>query len=544
MPVMKNLHNKGQALVVSYLVISAFIVISAALSSKAVSERSLALRNKLTAEAFYLAEGATENAISALTSGIANYQLDVNIPSLNVTTSFATFSGAVVNSTITELNSTDRLVTEGQTKIWVRNYEVVSSAQHPQNANINVTVHQIIARRLIPTFQHSVFYDDDLEILPGANMNLSGRIHCNNDIYMDADSGATLKVNSTYVHSAGNIYNKRKNNGSRLSGEVEITRDKPGAPDYEAMDNLDCDSANWTTAATDRWDGSVQSSVHGVTELTAPSVASIQPGGYYASNADVVITETGIVKGGVPLREGVDYPNGTVTINQTLYDNREGSYIRTVNVDLSKLANLAGESPGVGQPAYANNLPSNGLMYVTVADVAGTQPGVRLFNGATIDRSGGLTIVSNDPVYIQGDYNTVDEKPAAVICDSLNILSNRWNDANSPAANWASRTANQTTINSAFIAGVDTTTSGNYNGGLENYPRLHENWSGINLNIKGSFVALWESQVADGSWAYGSPRYTAPRRNWYYNTAFNNPSNLPPFTPWAVEAQRIAWWQE
>jgi hypothetical protein len=94
------------------------------------------------------------------------------------------------------------------------------------------------------------------------------------------------------------------------------------------------------------------------------------------------------------------------------------------------------------------------------------------------------------------------------------------------------------------VAGVKTTTAGQYNGGLENYPRLHENWSGTNLNIKGSFVELWNSSVATGNWAYGGSQYTAPNRNWSYNAAYNNPSNLPPFTPYAVEAQRVAWWTE
>jgi len=41
-------------------------------------------------------------------------------------------------------------------------------------------------------------------------------------------------------------------------------------------------------------------------------------------------------------------------------------------------------------------------------DASGTQePGIRLINGSQIYRSSGLTVVSNDPIYIQGDYNTM-----------------------------------------------------------------------------------------------------------------------------------------
>jgi hypothetical protein len=542
--------NKGQALIVAYMVVSVFITMAAALSSKAVSEKNISLRDKLNTEAFYLAEGGIEDAVSKFTSAIANYQSQPDVQNYNVVTTFNTFSGASVSSSIRSLESTDRLVLEGQTNVLVRNYEITSTAVHPQNNAISVTLHQIIARRLIPTFQHSVFYNEDLEVLPGADMTLSGRIHCNKDIYMDAESGKTLKINSFSLRSSGNIYNMRKDDGRRLAGEVSIRVNKTGSAKYENMNNLDSDSADWTAEATDLWKGTVQSAVHGVTGLSVPAVASIQPGGYYASQANVLITNGQITKDGRVLKEGVDYPVGTITTTETFYSNREGKYITMTNVNLRKLANLDNEKPAPGSPAYPNNLPSNGLIYATrdeyPADTG--EPGIRLKNAAEIGRDKGLTVVSNDPVYIQGNFNTgVDsgvEKPVSVICDSLNLLSNNWNDANSLPGSWNLRTSTETTFNCAFIAGIDQTGTGHYNGGLENYPRLHENWSGVQLNIKGSFVALWNNAVAQGSWLYGQPQYTAPKRNWSYNSAFNNVSNLPPFTPWAVEARRIAWWKE
>jgi len=452
------------------------------------------------------------------------------------------FYNASVTATITRLDANERTVIENQTNILVRDYEITCTVTHPENNNIQVTVHQIIARRLIPTFQHFVFYNDDLEVLPGRNMTMSGRIHCNQNIYLDAEGGATLTIDSLHLYSTGNIYNQRKDSGQELGGEVSIRVTKAGAPKYENMNNLDSDSATWTTDAIDRWKGTVKSAVHGVTQLTAPSVGSIQPNDYYASNANVIITNNQVVKGGAALVEGVDCPMGTITSTTTLYNNREGIDIKTTNIDLKK---LAGYAPGdvEGSPSFRNNLPSNGLLYATRNDATTTEPGIRLVNGGTLYTSGGLTIVSNDPVYVQGDYNTNNERPASIICDSLNILSNNWNDVNSTGG-LSARTATTTTINCAVIAGVDTTTGGHYNGGLENYPRLHESWSGIQLNIKGSFVELWNSHIATGAWQYGAPQYTAPTRNWTYNTNFNNINSLPPFTPWAVEAQRVAWWKE
>ncbi|MDD5730844.1 MAG: hypothetical protein PHN57_06935 [Candidatus Omnitrophica bacterium] len=534
--------NKGQALILAYLVISVMIVLGASLLARAVSERHLAERNRLATEVFYMAEGANDNAIAAFASAIANYQIAPDAASYPVNTYFAQY-GVTVTTIVRRIEDTERQVNEGQTYVSVRNYEVVSTVAHPQQPGVQVTLHQIIGRRLIPTFQHVVFYNDDLEILPGKNMTISGRIHCNEDIYMDAESGATLTIDSTSLHSAGSIYNQRKDNGSQLAGDVSIRVDKPGSPKYANMNNLDCDVDTWTADSQVRWGGSVESSVHGVDKLSAPAVASVQPAGYYANNAEVKVIDNTVYRNGVALVEGVNCPVGTVTTTTTLYNNRENTYVKTTNLDLKKLAGYTSTDPA-GSPSFPNNLPSNGLLYATRDDTGFTyEPGVRLVNGTEIFKSNGLTVVSNDPVYVQGNYNTTNEKPTAIICDALNILSTTWSDSNS-TKDLSSRTPATTTVNAALIAGAEDTATGHYNGGLENYPRLHENWSGTTLNIKGSFVELWESQIANGNWVYGSPQYTAPVRNWTYNTAFNNPANLPPFTPWAVEARRVAWWKD
>ncbi len=536
----KVFRKNGQALIVAYMVIGILLLYSATLLVKGINEKNIAERNRLTAEAFYLAEGAIENAIAAFSSSLANFQSPLNIVTFNNATVFATFGNATVNTTITRLEQNDRLIIEGNLNIYVCNYEATATAVHPQNNTISVTLHQIIGRRLIPTFQHAVFYNDDLEILPGPNMTLSGSIHSNKDIYLDS-SGNTLTIDSFSLRSAGDIYNTRKDAPGPPAGTVSIRVNKPGAPQYENMNGLDSSDPDWRTESTNLWQGTVQSDVHGVTELTAPSVGSIVPGGYYENQADVVITNGTIVKGGVTLTENVDYPAGTITTSTTLYNNREGKFVKMTSVDLNK---LAGQTGLCGGNPCANNLPSNGLLYATRDDATGTQePGIKLVNGSEIFNTGGLTVVSNDPVYINGNYNTVNEKPTSVIADAINLLSNNWNDANS-TKNLTSRAANTTTFNTAFVAGVDETTAGHYNGGLENYPRLHENWTSKNLNIKGSFVSLWNSEIATGDWLYGNPQYTAPLRNWQYNTAFNNPANLPPFTPMAVEIKRIAWWQE
>ncbi len=167
-------------------------------------------------------------------------------------------------------------------------------------------------------------------------------------------------------------------------------------------------------------------------------------------------------------------------------------------------------------------------------------------NGATLASSiagapaiKGLTVVTDQAVYVQGSYNSNSKKPAAFLADSLNILSNAWTDANSALA-LNSRVASTTTINAAFLAGTDSTggaegaagrDAGEYNGGVENYPRLHEKWSSATLNYLGSFVSLGTPRHVNGLWVYGAPQYEAPTRNFRYDTDFNDAAKLPPLTP-------------
>ena len=120
------------------------------------------------------------------------------------------------------------------------------------------------------------------------------------------------------------------------------------------------------------------------------------------------------------------------------------------------------------------------------------------------------------------------------------------------------RNGSDTTINAAFLGGVDVTNGGLYNGGLENYPRFHEDWGGpgATLNYSGSFVSLGTPVHVNGSWCgtggtasnaanNGSVTgancniYNPPVRAWNYDARFNDVGNLPPNTPVFVYVQQV-----
>lgn len=573
---MKINSKNSQALILVCLVIVFFIILIAPLFNIIVSERNILKRERLQKEAFYLAEGALEDTTNQFISDIANFQVQADVaryPAAGThNTAYAASAafpgGSHASSFVTAAEIGMRVVTENGINARVKNYIVTSTCVHPADATITVTLNRAFTLRRIATFQHAVFYNDTLEFLPGAPMTLSGWIHSNNDIYI-ASNGSTLTIDSDYLHSAGDIYNKRLDKAGSDDGTVNI-KVEGTTNTFQNMHTdpvLDCDNTNWATESQTRWKGTVQSSVHGVTKLAVPVVGSIAPSGYYASNAGLKITGTATMRGSVNLAEsdtpghGI-MPKGTITTTAILFDGRNGATMTTTNVDLQKLAGWVKDKDGNLVQSYDNNMPSNGLIYATTSssDTPVTGTAIRLTNGATIysgntyvsgDKttgnlvtadSGGLTVVTNDPVYIQGNYNT-SQKPTATICDSVNILSNSWDDTKSTQS-LNNRNASNTTVDTAFIAGVDTTTPGHYNGGLENYLRLLENWSGKTLNITGCFIELWNSQAATGKWKDPGNYYNAPTRNWAYDSSFASGNKLPPFTPQAIEAQKSTWWKQ
>ena len=61
-----------------------------------------------------------------------------------------------------------------------------------------------------------------------------------------------------------------------------------------------------------------------------------------------------------------------------------------------------------------------------------------------------MTVVTENPLFIRGDFNTVDKKGVAVMADAVNLLSNGWNDSKSPGS---LPNASDTDYNVAMITG-------------------------------------------------------------------------------------------
>ncbi len=250
-----------------------------------------------------------------------------------------------------------------------------------------------------------------------------------------------------------------------------------------------------------------------------------------------------------------------VTTNQSIQDNREQATVRVATLDVSKF---------IKPDRHWDTAKFNGVVYMydssASANGVGNKRGIRIKNGSYIP-DGGLTISSNNPVYLQGDFNTgatgtsvpsnvngsyndpavtpdpqaasYTRQPCSIVADAVNVLSNSWLDANSTAG-LGSRVASNTTINAALISGIvpSGTSNNNYSGGAENFPRFLEDWSSATLTYYGSMVELYKSQQNIGVWGKSNV-YSPPTREWFFDTNFRR--DTPPGSPLVFTYKKGKW---
>jgi hypothetical protein len=223
---------------------------------------------------------------------------------------------------------------------------------------------------------------------------------------------------------------------------------------------------------------------------------------------------------------------------------------------------------------------------------------VRLFNGEdlqvfaapganNLSSTKGLTVATENMVYIWGNYNTTgincqptggstendpsktcyytgDQVPASIAADAFFPLSKTWFDSvsamypeggNSRIADAGLATPSaviavgqETSVRAGIIAGSTLsamvgTSAPSYalqwlNGGVHNFPRFLETWGASGgvwekrWNYTGSFILLYNSTQAVGPWSVtNSVNYYPPRRNWAFDVTLTDPNRLPPGTP-------------
>ena len=234
-----------------------------------------------------------------------------------------------------------------------------------------------------------------------------------------------------------------------------------------------------------------------------------------------------------------------------------------------------GLTNAVSGARHVLKLVAGGMSPAGVSYLPILPPGAACVFTATTD-CGGFTVASENPVYIQGDYNTgavdtfwsggsnnANHSAASVVADSVTLLSNinvwpnptsGWQDVNSlnNPTNLGGRVPNDTYYRLAISGGKNipfpqpgwagVSKDFGTDGGMHNFLRLLENWGGT-IYYNGSLVSMYYSEYNTGTFKCCTVVYSAPNRNFYFDTLFLNPNNLPPGTPMFQDIVNLSYHQ-
>jgi PilX N-terminal len=260
------------------------------------------------------------------------------------------------------------------------------------------------------------------------------------------------------------------------------------------------------------------------------------------------------------LGAGFAIPSASMALPYYIYGNVTANAVTCYS---SSLGTATAEWNMVTGPRHVLRLVDGGM------DSAGNSY-VPPTNGNTTNNGNGFTVASEEPVYVWGNYNTGSADPfwpsentlttphsaAAIIADAVTLLSNPPANNTAPATNtgWTdvesfeypasitNRPGNTSYYRMAIIAGKSipfpnpswsTEVDFGTDGGMHNFLRYLEN-RGANsavVNYAGSMISMYYSQYATGNFKCCTSVYGAPTRNYFFDTEFENPNNLPPGTP-------------
>jgi hypothetical protein len=437
----------------------------------------------------------------------------------------------------------------------------ITSYAAQTNATFPVTmgVSQNIQLSTIPVFQFAIYYSLDMEINPGAPMTVTGKAHSNMNLYAAPPSTLTFL---DAVSAVGQIYNNRDPNDPTGGGST--------MPIFESTHLSQVSSLTLPIGVNNN-----PTNVIAILDTPPPGEDPHSQLGSqrYYNQADLVVL---VSSNAVQVNYNV-YEDGTLftqvatnawpgsgssgytflNTNLSFYDYREDKQVQGTELNVGALTNwLATTGASLNQTAqtqlghpinsvYINDMRSGSSSRLTA---------VRVANGQYLP-SGGLSVATPQPLYVKGDFNAPNLTagstnmsgvlPASFACDAITVLSANWNDSWTSSTSLGSRNPVNTTVNAAVMAGIVPSVTvggvGHYSGGVENFFRLLENWSGDTLTYNGSIVAMYASRYGTNFWINTGTYYNAPTRKWAFDANFLSESGLPPCTPQVRKLQRVSW---
>jgi hypothetical protein len=666
--------QRGWALLAVMSVAAAGLMVLASVMSWANENATVAARNNEYFATSYAAEAATEKALASVSQQYQNYGFSVvtanmstystNIPNASdgaYWTNYQFSGGGTVNKIIVTNMATNTSIVMGAPyaglNLVANTYEIIANAQNTTTEyKIVSTVGQQLYLGTIPLFQFAVFYQNDMEIAPGAAMTISGFVHGNGNIYLEPQDGLTL---SSTISAVGQV----------ILGEdpLDPSVRTIGPVTFNGYELNGVNPLNLPVGTNATGIGTNDS--QNVSAILQPPQAGQTPTSATGTNllynkADMIIiisnnNTISVTSGAAVNNQATVISNnqwsGWLSTNGSFYDQRDSLNVSNVVINVSNLVNwsatntvlrpvlssLRGSGEADVQSIYVDDQRSTSNQVVTTNTTLGTnystnvttttsypaagtysppvtstnttlttnsskpfsgtyigsittngsgssktytynaitgytyngisstistntsyltnwptisQPGIVLSNGAVLPPQG-LSVATPDPAYIIGNWNvklsasgtsdaasssTTYSLPSAIYADAITILSSAWNPANSTLG-INSRTATTDTVNAAFLTGNVPSNGEYYSGGVENFPRFLENWSGQTFYYNGSMVCMFNSQIANAPWPGTGVVYNPPTRTWAFDNNLSNPAKQPPITPQVITVQRSKW---
>ncbi|HZR77898.1 MAG TPA: hypothetical protein VFA58_01745, partial [Chthoniobacterales bacterium] len=378
------------------------------------------------------------------------------------------------------------------------------------SGTVTAKVRRVFEKKFDMPWRYAMFFVDDLEFQPTSSLTITGPIQTNASLYI----GTSNFTSTTTVGYGGDYVNGYSPNDSTHSGSASAPNFATNMPPAQMSPYL---PFGWSVDLNASDTNPNNDSYHDIIETPNSSysdglsnVRMYNQADYKVmidSSNNITITDYNgnSIVGNGNTKNAYNAIVGAITTNQAIQDNREGTYVRLATVDVGAITTAVNNGTltvsnngNTGLVLYIKDTTTNGTSISskiggTGTTVNTTERAIRLKNGAVLPSSG-LTIASENPVYIQGDYNTgtgtvpsnngtftdpdasgYTRKNSAVYGDAINILSNAWVDTNSTLS-IPNRIATNTTVNTALVTGEVASGNGKYSGGGEGFVRFLEDW--------------------------------------------------------------------
>lgn len=508
---MKTLHARGNILVITLITITIISVLAGASFTLTSATNRYATRDLTMHQAQALAEGSLEIAFAQWKRYMdthLNYS-NSNAPTANDLKFIGDnppsthpalqdrFNGFVLNpntykvvpigrtdpadpaSALVELSGTTAVPNVGivpgasafTTTTNIYRYKATAEVTGSSpNGPVTISLSRFFEVSWSPLVQKAIFYEDTMDIFPGAKMDIIGDVHANGTVYAGGGDGGTDNLHFWQkVTSVGNFNNSYNPNDPRVGST-------PAPPKWDGGGQgaqLSTQQASQevlgrkTTeiAPTGTTNPNLKGGIHEIVQIPAdaPSPTASNEVSPHLSDpySDPVANPANADPQELKDRRfynQADYrilvnpdavsPNPKVSVNfrpaagfsdarktavrtavaasvaagaSTIKDNRQAQNITLTNVDVGTLSKALAAADVAFPPNPADNTNPNpafnGVLYIADVSVpalptGGSDPNraIRLQNGAFLSQD--LTIASQNAIYLKGDYNTGNTPPS------------------------------------------------------------------------------------------------------------------------------------